>query len=100
MDHHTLYEKAIGQVESDALFCAQHGRRLVLGYTSDLDVVLDWDGDVFSAIAEEFLKEEPRYAPGDADRFDGRLCPDRAAFSGGRGGRGDRHYQRAGVRVP
>lgn len=65
MDHHTLYDKAIGQVESDALFCAQHGRRLVLGYTSDLDVVLDWDGDVFSAIAEEFLKQEPRYAPGD-----------------------------------
>jgi len=65
MDYHALYEKVTLQMETDAAQCAKTGKRLVLGYTSDLDVVLEWDGDVFSRIARDFLKEEPRYAPGD-----------------------------------
>lgn len=52
-------------MDADAVACARTGKRLVLGYTSDLDVVLEWDRDVFARIAAEFLKESPRYAPGD-----------------------------------
>ena len=65
MDHDSLYKQAIRQMDADAVACARTGKRLVLGYTSDLDVVLEWNGDVFARIATEFLKEARRYAPGD-----------------------------------
>ena len=54
MDHDSLYEQAIRQMDADAVACARTGKRLVLGYTSDLDVVLEWNGDVFARIATEF----------------------------------------------
>jgi ADP-dependent phosphofructokinase/glucokinase len=65
MDYHALYEEVLHQMESDAEKCRETGKRLVLGYTSDLDVVLKWDGDAFSRIIQALLTEEPRYAPGD-----------------------------------
>ena len=66
MDYQALYEAVLLQMESDAAKCRETGKRLVLGYTSDLDVVLKWDGEAFSRIIGAFLTEEPRYAPGDA----------------------------------
>lgn len=65
MDLRALYENALRQMEADAVKCYETGKRLVLGYTSDLDVVLEWNGEAFARIADEFLREEPRYAPGD-----------------------------------
>lgn len=65
MDYQALYEEVLLQMEPDAAKCAETGKRLVLGYTSDLDVVLKWDGDAFSRIIRAYLTEEPRYATGD-----------------------------------
>jgi ADP-dependent phosphofructokinase/glucokinase len=65
MDYQALYEKYFDQIETDAAKCLETGKRIVLGYTSDLDVVLEWDGDVFSDIVKAYLKEAPRYETGD-----------------------------------
>lgn len=65
MDYQALYEESRLQIEADAAKCFRTGKRIVFGYTSDLDVVLDWDETVLSGIVREFLKEEPGYAPGD-----------------------------------
>ena len=65
MDYRALYENAFLQMETDAAKCIETGKRLVLGYTSDLDVVLEWNGEAFARIADEFLREEPRYESGD-----------------------------------
>lgn len=65
MDYQALYENATHQMEADAAKCVETGKRVVMGYTSDLDVVLEWNGEAFSRIARDFLTEEPRYAAGD-----------------------------------
>lgn len=64
MDHRMLYQSALDQTEADAARCAG-GHQMVLGYTSNLDVLLEWDGAAFARIADEYLKDAPAYAAGD-----------------------------------
>jgi hypothetical protein len=95
MDLRALYENALRQMEADAVKCYETGKRLVLGYTSDLDVVLEWNGEAFARIADEFLREEPRYAPGDVIDSMEAFAGSRDALSGRRRGRRDRHHKTA-----
>jgi ADP-dependent phosphofructokinase/glucokinase len=43
----------------------QSKKRFVFGYTSDLDVVLDWDQDAFNRMVADRLKEVPSVKDGD-----------------------------------
>lgn len=53
------------QLPQDVSRLEASGKRIILGYTSDLDVVLEWNDEVFSEILTAFLREEPALRPGD-----------------------------------
>ena len=59
------YETFYRQMPSDIENLKNSGRKIVLGYTSDLDVVMEWDGAAFDEILSAFLKEEPYTRTGD-----------------------------------
>ncbi len=65
MAYQDKYEAYLDQIPGDIRRCRETGRRHVFGYTSNYDVVLKWDVDVYNKILEEFLKEEPSAEAGD-----------------------------------
>jgi ADP-dependent phosphofructokinase/glucokinase len=54
-----------GQMPDDIRRCRQNGHKMLLGYTSDLDVVIEWNDETFADILSTYLKEEPTLASGD-----------------------------------
>ena len=65
MAYQDKYEEYLNQIPADIEVCKETGRRHVFGYTSNYDVVLKWDVDVYNQILKEFLKEEPSAKAGD-----------------------------------
>ncbi len=65
VSHQDRYEQCYEQLPADVHACLESGRRIVFGYTSDLDVAIEWNGETFSEILSAYLKEEPRHLPGD-----------------------------------
>ena len=59
------YEKYYRQMPNDIERLKHSGSKIVLGYTSDLDVVMAWDSAAFDEILAAFLKEEPFVRTGD-----------------------------------
>lgn len=65
MAYQDKYETYLNEIPADIAYCRETGRRHVFGYTSNYDVVLKWDVNVYNEILKEFLKEEPKAQPGD-----------------------------------
>lgn len=65
MAYQDKYETYLNEIPADIAYCRETGRRHVFGYTSNYDVVLKWDVNVYNKILKEFLKEEPKAQPGD-----------------------------------
>ena len=66
MEFQDQYEQYYQQIPDDIQKCLASGRRLVLGYTSDLDVLLEWDEEIFNSILDAYLTEPPSVKNGDA----------------------------------
>lgn len=45
--------------------CKASGKRLCFGYTSDLDILIQWDVDIFNGILDEYLHEKPSAKEGE-----------------------------------
>lgn len=65
MTYRDGYAAYLQQLPMDAEYVKTSETRVVLGYTSDLDVLLEWDSEVFSEIISKYLREEPSYQIGD-----------------------------------
>jgi ADP-dependent phosphofructokinase/glucokinase len=65
MTYRDRYAEYLQQLPQDANHLRSSQKRVVLGYTSDLDVVLEWNSEVFSNIISTHLHEEPSYRIGD-----------------------------------
>ena len=65
MAYQDKYEAYLEQIPGDIEHCRRTGRRHVFGYTSNYDVVLKWDVNIYNRILEEFLKDEPSAQAGD-----------------------------------
>ena len=61
-DHYQAYLEAIPVRKEQ---CKSSGQRLCFGYTSDLDILIQWDVDVFNGILDEYLHEEPSTKEGE-----------------------------------
>ena len=48
-----------------ARWCEQTGKRPALGYTSNLDVVVEWDEEEWGRLLEEYLKGPPSFTEGE-----------------------------------
>ena len=59
MAYQDRYTEYFQQIPQYIRSCQEENRRVVFGYTSDLDVVIRWDPEKFSRFLEEYLKEEP-----------------------------------------
>ena len=59
-DHYANY---LEELQKDIEFCKATGCRVVFGYTSDLDIVFQYDETAYSCLLEEYLKEFPGYLP-------------------------------------
>ena len=65
MAYQDKYGMYLDQIPADIEKCRTTGRRHVFGYTSNYDVVLKWDVNVYNQILEKFLKDEPAAKAGD-----------------------------------
>ena len=61
-DRYEAYHQLMGQ-DANRLKASQE--RIILGYTSDLDVVLDWDETTFTDILSTYFVDEPGFRTGD-----------------------------------
>jgi ADP-dependent phosphofructokinase/glucokinase len=59
------YGHYLDGVPVDARRYGESGRLIAFGYTSDLDVLIDWDVGVFNGILARFLDDEPSAREGD-----------------------------------
>lgn len=59
------YAEYLKQIPADIQAMKDSGRRHVFGYTSNYDVVLKLDINVYNQILAEYLKEPPKAKPGD-----------------------------------
>lgn len=65
MTYRDQYAEYHQNLPQDAKRVKASGARIILGYTSDLDVVLDWDDEVFADLLSTYLHEEPSTRTGD-----------------------------------
>lgn len=65
MVYQDRYEEFYRQMKRDAERLQDRRKQIILGYTSDLDVVLRWDEKAFTEIVDTYLKEEPEARDGD-----------------------------------
>lgn len=61
MAYQDNYEKYLGQVPAVIQRCRQTGKRPVMAYTSNLDVVVQWDPGYFQKLLDRYMKAEPVY---------------------------------------
>ena len=59
MNYQDMYQQYYRQVPSDIEKYKSNTGRFVIGYTSDLDVVVRYDAEVFGEILSAYLKEAP-----------------------------------------
>jgi ADP-dependent phosphofructokinase/glucokinase len=60
-----LYDAYLQQMPESICKHKQLGHKYVLGYTSDLDVIIEWNADTFDDIFSAYINEEPFLAAGD-----------------------------------
>lgn len=65
MTYRDRYAEYHQNLPQDAERVKASGARIILGYTSDLDVVLDWNDEVFADLLSTYLHEEPSTRTGD-----------------------------------
>ena len=59
MNFHGRYESYLQQIPVDIKQYKASQKRLVFGYTSDLDIIVEWNLETFRKILSEYLTEEP-----------------------------------------
>ena len=65
MTYTDRYEAYLNEVTADIAHCEQSGRRVVFGYTSDLDIVFRYSEEAFNKLSREYLTEAPHILPED-----------------------------------
>ncbi len=60
------YDHYFQEISADIDRCKTDGKRIVCGYTSDLDVLIDWNENTFNHITAAFLEDDPSFNEGDA----------------------------------
>jgi len=65
MGYTDKYLACLEEAEVITKWCYQSGKRPALGYTSNLDVVVEWDEEEFNRLLEEYLKSPPAFAEGE-----------------------------------
>ena len=65
MVYKDVYRTYLEQIPLDIESCIKTGNGHVFGYTSDLDVIVEWDTDTFNNTLERFLKDEPSAKEGE-----------------------------------
>jgi len=65
MHHHELYEQCLGSIPEQIQKCYELGKRPTLGYTSDLDVLVQWDANTFNTMVQAHLNAKPSFRSGD-----------------------------------
>ena len=64
MMYQKLYEKHIKEIQHQA-GKADKNKKCVFGYTSNLDVLIDWDTNYFNNLMQNYLQEKPYYQDGE-----------------------------------
>lgn len=62
LDNYKLY---LDKVPNDIKKCVETGNRYVMGYTSNLDVIIEWDAAIFNELLSKYLVSEPSAKEGD-----------------------------------
>lgn len=57
------YAKYLEEVPADIRYCRESGKRIVFGYTSDLDIVFHYAPETFAPLFAKHLKAEPQLRP-------------------------------------
>lgn len=65
MSYQDKYQEYLNQIPKDIEVCYETGKRHVLAYTSNCDVILVWNIHVYNKILKKFLNEEPSFKDGD-----------------------------------
>ncbi|MEF9941903.1 MAG: ADP-dependent glucokinase/phosphofructokinase [Lachnospiraceae bacterium] len=65
MAYQDKYQSYLEQVPQYIQYCQNANKRVVFGYTSDLDMILKWDVNKFNKILAEHLQESPYCEEGD-----------------------------------
>ena len=65
MAYQDRYGVYLDELKRDIEKARHSSDSLVFGFTSNYDVVLHWDVEVYNEILREYLREEPRMAEGD-----------------------------------
>ncbi|MDD3140322.1 MAG: ADP-dependent glucokinase/phosphofructokinase [Lachnospiraceae bacterium] len=65
MAYQDRYRQYLDEIPQDVKNCYSSGKRHVMAYTSNYDVVLNWDVDTYNQILKKYLKEEPSVNEGD-----------------------------------
>ena len=59
------YMECFQGIPADIRKCLKSGRRIVLGYTSNLDVIIEWNSETIDDILSTYLRGEPSLVAGD-----------------------------------
>lgn len=60
------YQKYLNEIPKDIGECFSKNKMIAYGYTSNLDVLVNWDNSVFSQILDEYLKfQQPSFYMGE-----------------------------------
>ncbi len=65
MSYCDRYETYLAQLPEDTRHQTETGKRHYLAFTSNFDVVLQWDTEAFNKLLEEYLTDEPAAKAGD-----------------------------------
>jgi len=65
MGYTDRYKTYLSQVSRDIVQLKKSSKKFIFGYTSDLDVVLEWNTEAFNTIISEHLKTTPSVKDGD-----------------------------------
>ena len=60
MSYTDHYSKYLNEIENDIAFCKESGHRIAFGYTSDLDIVFQYNSSVLNRLFERYLTEVPQ----------------------------------------
>lgn len=53
------YKEYLNKLPENIQQCEKSGKKMIFGYTSNLDVLIEWDTDIFNELLMKYLKEEP-----------------------------------------
>lgn len=59
MAYQDHYEHYLSEITADIAHCQETGQRTVFGYTSNLDIIFQYDSSVFNALTSKYLTSKP-----------------------------------------